>query len=113
MLWRIMLPDKEDTGEKMANRYGELTDVEIGYVREWVGRYDIGEIFTFSGWKAFFQDKPEAPAATKIGGQVVEALEKEQVDPRLDFIRLTKGPGKKGAIGDKKSDHAQYYIRIK
>lgn len=97
----------------MAKRYDELTDGDIDYVREWVSQYDVNEIFTFSGWKNFFADRREAPAATKIGGQVVEALENEPVDPRLDFIRLAQGPGKGGKIGDKKGDNAQYYMRIK
>lgn len=97
----------------MADRYDKLTDDEIGYVREWVSRYDVEKLFTFSGWKIFFVDRPEAPAATKIGGQVVEALEKEPVDPRLDFISLAKGPGKNGDIGDKKSNNAQYFRRTR
>lgn len=97
----------------MADRYDEMTDDEIGYVREWANQYDVQEPFTFSGWKVFFANRPGAPAATKIGGQVVEALEKEQVDPRLNFISLAEGPGKNGEIGDKKSNNAQYYRRTR
>lgn len=97
----------------MADRYDELTDDEIGHVREWASRYKVGETFTFSGWNAFFGARPGAPAATKIGGQVVEALEKDPVDPRLDFISLSEGPGKNGGISDKKSNNAQYYRRTR
>lgn len=97
----------------MADRFDELTDDEIGHVREWANQYDVGETFTFSGWKAFFEGRSGAPAATKIGGQVVEALEKDPVDPRLDFISFSEGPGKNGEIGDKKSDNVQYYRRTR
>lgn len=97
----------------MVKRYGELTDNDIEYVRRWVNRYEIEDIFTFSGWKNGHAEDPEAPQSTKIGGQVVEALEGTQADPRLDFIGLAEGPGKHGEVKAKKGDNAQYYKRLK
>lgn len=97
----------------MTNRYEQLTDDHIKYVIQWANRCGVGGIFTFSGWKSFHAEYPEAPKATKIGGQVVAALERTPADPRLDFIGLAEGPGKCGEIGDKKGDNAQYYVRLK
>ena len=97
----------------MTNRNEPLTDDDIQYVNRWASRYKVKKIFTFSGWKKFHAEDPEAPKATKIGGQVVKALEGTPADSRLDFIGLTKGPDKHGEIGDKKSNNAQYYVRLK
>lgn len=97
----------------MANRYEQLTDDDIKYVSQWANRYKVNDIFTFSGWQNFHAEDPEAPKATKIGSQVVEALEATPADSRLDFIGLTKGPDKHGEPGDKKSNNAQYYVRLR
>jgi hypothetical protein len=97
----------------MAKRCKVLTDDDVQYVRRWTSKYDIGEVFKFSGWKDFYSGDDGAPAATTIGGQVVEALEESPADPRLDFIGLAEGPGKGGKVSDKTSSNAQYYTRLK
>lgn len=96
----------------MVKRYKVLTDKDVEYVREWTSKYGIGSIFRFSKWKDTYGDDDGAPAATTIGGQVVEALEEATPDPRLDFIGLAEGPGKGGKISDKTGSNAQYYIRL-
>lgn len=97
----------------MNKRYEPLSDNEVEYVRKWTRRFDVGEVFVFKGWKKFYSDDEGAPNAAKIGGQVVEALEENPDDRRLDFIGLSKGPGKDGKCGDKSSKNHQYYVRLK
>lgn len=95
----------------MCCRYEPLTDRDIEYVRAWASRYDVGTTFTLEGWKKFHEKDRSAPEATKVGGQVVEALQKNPPDPRLHFICLAVGPGRHGEIDEKKGNNAQYYQR--
>ena len=97
----------------MVRNDEKLTDVDIEYVKRWTERHVVGERFTFLGWKEFHASDPKAPKATKIGTDVVAALEGTPADDRLDFIGLTEGPGKQGEIGSKTGGNAQYYKRIK
>lgn len=97
----------------MTKRYEKLTDEEIEYVRAWTEKFNVGEDFKFEGWKEQHAGDATAPAATKIGAQVVEALKQTPPDPRLSFIGLSEGPGVGGQIGDKSGANHRYFVRRK
>lgn len=97
----------------MNKRYEALKDNEIQYVRTWTEKFNVGQTFTFEGWKKQYADDDDAPAATKIGAQVVEALEQTPPDTRLDFIGLSEGPQKGGKTAEKSGANHQYYVRQK
>lgn len=90
-----------------------MTEEEAAYVRNWTNSFEVGERFTFQGWKQAHEHDGNAPAATVIGGKVVESLEALPPDAQLDFIGLTDGPSKGGELGAKTGSNAQWYERIK
>jgi hypothetical protein len=81
-----------------------MTDDEIEFIRRWTGQINVGDRFTFEGWKA-------AHGEAEIDfRQLVAAI--RHADPRVNLIELATGPGTDGVVGATNKRNARYYRRI-
>jgi hypothetical protein len=84
----------------------DMTDAEIELIRNWTGRFNVGDRFTFEGWDAARREGE----AKIIFQELVAAIKAE--DPRVNFLALATGPGTDGVDGPKKTNNARYYRRL-